>query len=91
MNRPDTLPDKEARLILAIYTPLPREVRKERDALLKRQKRRSLTDAEINRFSELSERMEMDDAARVRNIGELGRLRGLSLMEMAAQLPLPIR
>lgn len=62
--RPDVLPQAEASLLQTINAPLAPEARTKRDALLKVQAQRQLTDAEQAALSDLIDAVEMANAQR---------------------------
>ncbi len=84
--RPDVLPQAEASLLQMINAPLAPEARTKRDALLKEQEQRELTDAEQESLFELIDSVEIANAKRWQAIAALARLRGQSLAQIARDL-----
>ncbi len=84
--RPDVLPQAEASLLQTINAPLAPEARPLRDALLKEQAQRQLTDAEQASLFELIDAVERANAQRWQAIAALARLRGQSLAEITHDL-----
>jgi hypothetical protein len=84
--RTDVLPRDEAALLARINTPLCPKERAQRDALLSLPKR---TQEEENELVRLMDLVEIANAERWQAIGELGQLRGKSIIEMARELEIP--
>lgn len=68
--RPDVLPQAEASLLQTINAPLAPEARTERDALLREQEQRELTDVEQDSLFELIDAVEIANAERWQAIAD---------------------
>lgn len=84
--RPDVLPQAEASLLQMINAPLAPDARTERDALLKEQGQRQLTEEERARLLGLIDAVEIANVERWQAIAALAGLRGQSLVEIARDL-----
>lgn len=88
--RPDVLSETEASLLQTINAPLASQSRVERDILLKRQTQRELTQKDLASLADMIDAIEMANAQRWQAIASLARLRGLSLVEIARELEIPL-
>jgi len=88
--RPDVLPQAEASLLQAINAPLAPEARTERDALLREQAQRQLTEEEQAALVNSIDAVEVANAQRWQALAALARLRKLSLAEIARDLEITL-
>ncbi len=84
--RSDVLPESEAELLLRLQTLFPPEQTREFRALRERSDAGTLTEADRERFLVLIEERELQNAKRLRIIGKLAQLRGVSFRDMMARL-----
>jgi len=88
--RPDVLPQAEASLLQAINAPLAPEARTERNALLKEEAQRQLTEEEQAALVNSIDAVEVANAQRWQALVALARLRKLSLAEIARDLEITL-
>ena len=88
--RPDVLPQAEASLLQAINAPLAPEARTERDALLKEEAQRQLTEEEQAALVNSIDAVEVANAQRWQALAALAHLRKLSLAEIARDLEITL-
>lgn len=81
--RPDVLTEADAELLQIINAPLASQARQERDALLAKQARRTLTKTEQGALTSLIDTVEMANAQKWQALAALASRRGLSLPEIA--------
>ena len=88
--RPDVLPEAEASLLQTINAPLAPEARTERNALLKEEAQRQLTEEEQAALVNSIDAVEVANAQRWQALVALARLRKLSLAEIARDLEITL-
>lgn len=88
--RPDVLPQAEASLLQAINAPLAPEARTERNALLKEEAQRQLTEEEQAALVNSIDAVEVANAQRWQALVALACLRKLSLAEIARDLEITL-
>lgn len=81
-----SLPEAESRLLEEINRGLPEEVFDRYRSLMDRRREETLTSAEHRELLRLTDQAEQLEAARVRALSELARLRGTSLAEVMGEL-----
>jgi hypothetical protein len=86
----DVLSEADTTLLQAINSPIPAEVRQQRDALLVLQKQRELTGEERAALAHRVDTIELANAKRWEALAELAERRGLSLAEIARELEIPL-
>ena len=88
--RPDVLPEAEASLLQTINAPLAPEARTERNALLKEEAQRQLTEEEQAALVNSIDAVEVANAQRWQALVALACLRKLSLAEIARDLEITL-
>jgi hypothetical protein len=80
------LSTQETALLLEIQNAFPQEQTLEWQALRKKSDSESLTDAERERFLQINEERDLQNAQRLEAIGKLAHLRNISVRELMKQL-----
>jgi len=85
-RRARNLPKIEAQLLKKINKGLPRDVRKQFDALNAKRRAETLTSGEHRKLLQLIEQIENANVERVKNLAELARIRGMTLTALMKDL-----
>ncbi len=88
--RTDVLSETEADLLQTINAPVATEARAQRDALLKIQTQRDLSETELATLTSCIDTVELANALRWQSLAALAEKRGLSLAEIAQELEIPL-
>jgi hypothetical protein len=85
-SRAPSLSSYETELLLKLQNAFPLEQTQEYLALCRRSDESTITDAERERLLALIEQRDLQNEERLKTLGELARLRGVTLREVMAQL-----
>lgn len=87
-ERVPVLAEREAELLSQIYQGLPAAMQQRLNALIEKRQSYTITEAELQELSALTDQVELFDAARLERLIELAHLRNVPLQQLIQQLGL---